>query len=117
VDGTAVLETTFVTAAGSARVFDCLPVVDGIAQLRPARKVLRVVEGVSGTVQFQAHLQPRPGYARIEPRLMLRGRLGWSYAWRNEALHVGTDVDMAAEGTALAGAFDVGALLQPVLRP
>jgi len=109
VDGTAVLETTFVTAAGSARVFDCLPVVDGIAQLRPAREVLRVVEGVSGTVQFQAHLQPRPSYARIEPRLMLRGRLGWSYAWRIEALHVGTDVDMAAEGTALAGAVDVGA--------
>ena len=52
IDGTAVLETTFETDGSSARIFDCLPVVDGIRQIRPMREVLRVVEGVGGPSLF-----------------------------------------------------------------
>ena len=39
IDSTAVLETTFETEGGSARIFDCLPIVDGIRQIRPMREV------------------------------------------------------------------------------
>ena len=55
IDGTAVLETTFETDGGSARIFDCLPVVDGIRQMRPMREVLRIVEGVRGTIFLCFH--------------------------------------------------------------
>jgi GH15 family glucan-1,4-alpha-glucosidase len=107
VDGTAVLETTFETEGGSARIFDCLPVVDGIRQMRPMREVLRIVEGVRGTIFFHASIDPRPDYARLAPSPELRRRLGWSYAWRNEILTVQTDIELAPKNSTLCGTFSV----------
>src|SRR5258706_9882054 len=95
VSGTAVLETMFETENGSARVFDCLPVLDGIKRLRPMREILRIVEGQTGTISFRASIDPRPNYARLEPKLKRAGRLGWSFSWYNEVLHVQTDIDLA----------------------
>src|SRR5271163_1653599 len=89
--GTAVLETIFETECGSARIIDCLPIVDGIRQMRPLREVLRIVEGITGAVLFHSCIDPHPDYARLAPRPRLRSRLGWSYVWRNEILHVQTD--------------------------
>ena len=88
IDSTAVLETTFETDGGSARIFDCLPIVDGVRQIRPMREVLRIVEGVRGTISFHASIAPRPDYARLASSPELRNRLGWFYAWRNEVLNV-----------------------------
>ena len=68
VEGTAVLETTFETEGGTARIFDCLPVVDGVRQIRPLREVLRIVEGVRGTISFRASIDPRPDYAKLPVR-------------------------------------------------
>ena len=62
---TAVLETTFETATGKARVFDCLPLLDGIHPMGPMRELLRIVEGVQGTVSFHAAIDPRQ---RVGPR-------------------------------------------------
>src|SRR6202048_1491557 len=107
VDGTAVLETTFKTESGSARILDCLPVVDGIRQMRPMREVLRIVEGVRGTIFFHASINPRPDYAGLAPSPKLRRRLGWSYAWRNEILTVQTDIDLAPRNSTLSGTFSV----------
>lgn len=107
VEGTAVLETTFETEGGSARIFDCLPVVDGIRQMRPMREVLRIVEGVRGIISFHASIDPRPDYARLAPRPKPRSRLGWSYAWRNEILNVQTDIELAPENSTVCGTFSV----------
>ena len=105
VEGTAVLETTFETATGSVRVCDCLPVVDGIRQMRPMRELLRIVEGVDGTVAFDVLVNPRPDYARLDTQPVFRPRLGWFYGWRNEVLHIQSGVELAANGTALRGTF------------
>ena len=43
---TAVLETTFETTTGSARLIDAMPVVEEPGNLRPLREVLRIVEGI-----------------------------------------------------------------------
>jgi GH15 family glucan-1,4-alpha-glucosidase len=74
IDSTAVLETTFETDGGSARVFDCLPIADGVRQTRRMREVLRIVEGVSGTISFHVSIAPRPDYARLARNPELRNR-------------------------------------------
>ena len=108
-DGTAVLETTFTTGAGVARVLDGLPILDGVVEMEPLREVLRVIEGVSGTVGFEVVVEPRPDYARAQPRLQRRGRLGWFCSWGHEVLHVGSEVDLHQDGAALRGTVAVAA--------
>ena len=107
IEGTAVLETIFETEGGSARIFDCLPIIDGIRQMCPMREVLRIVEGVRGIISFRASIDPRPDYARLAPRPKLRSRLGWSYAWRNEILNVRSDVELTSENSTVCGTFSV----------
>ena len=59
--GTLVLETEFVTATGVVRVTDCMPVRGA------APDVVRVVEGVSGTVELELELVLRFDYGRSVP--------------------------------------------------
>ena len=108
-DGTAVVETTFVTETGSARVLDCLPILDGIGTLRPEREILRIAEGISGSVEFRLVVDPRPDYARVEAKPACRFRLGWCYRWRNDILTVHAQASLVPEGTALIGRLTVGA--------
>jgi GH15 family glucan-1,4-alpha-glucosidase len=107
IDDTAVLETIFETEDGSARVLDCLPLLDGIASIRPMREVLRIVEGIKGTVPFAALVDPRPDYARTTARPRQRGRLGWAYLWNNEILNVHSDLDFSPRSTAVEAAFTI----------
>jgi GH15 family glucan-1,4-alpha-glucosidase len=58
---TNVLETTFTTASGSARVTDALLLPD--SGLPPGRELVRRVEGIAGEVPFRWSVQPRFGYA------------------------------------------------------
>jgi GH15 family glucan-1,4-alpha-glucosidase len=56
-----VLETEWVTESGSARVIDFMPIRD------EAPDVVRIVVGVSGTVQFRSELRIRFDYGRVVP--------------------------------------------------
>jgi GH15 family glucan-1,4-alpha-glucosidase len=68
-DGTLVLSTTWQTADGSARVLDFLAVdADDPAVAR--RQLVRVVEGLSGEVEFEAHVAPRFDYGAATPWLV-----------------------------------------------
>jgi GH15 family glucan-1,4-alpha-glucosidase len=58
---TLVLETEFDTEDGTVRVVDCMP----IRESHP--EVVRIVEGVSGTVQMRMDMAMRFGYGRIVP--------------------------------------------------
>ncbi len=97
IEGTAVLETTFRTSTGSARILDCLPVLDGIQQIRPLREVLRIVEGTTGNLSLRAVIDLKPDYARRAPRPRFRRQMGWSYAWHNEILHLNSNIDFAVD--------------------
>ena len=67
---TNVLETTFKTAGGTARVTDALLLpTSGLA---PTRELARRVEGLSGSVSMRWAVEPRFGYARDRTRIARR---------------------------------------------
>ena len=83
-DATAVIETTFETPTGSARLTDAMPIVTEDAGLHPLRELLRIIEGLQGEVAFEILWSPRPSYAQAAPSIRPRGQLGWACAWSDE---------------------------------
>jgi GH15 family glucan-1,4-alpha-glucosidase len=68
-DDTLVLETGFATDSGTVRIVDCMPIrTDGDPQ------VIRLVEGVSGTVEMTSTFVLRPNYGRAKPWLTPRNK-------------------------------------------
>jgi GH15 family glucan-1,4-alpha-glucosidase len=61
-----VLETTFRTAGGEARILDCFTMRAG-GQQNPHQQLLRTIEGVIGTVKLKIDIEPRLGYGAIKP--------------------------------------------------
>jgi GH15 family glucan-1,4-alpha-glucosidase len=69
--GTLVLETTFATDSGTVKVTDALAFAEGRRGhdlgLASPHELLRLVEGVSGTVEMALELAPRPEYGLVRP--------------------------------------------------
>ena len=81
--GTNVAETLFETATGKARLTDAFTVQEEETKkqaLFPDHELLRVVEGISGTVTFRLAYAPRPYYGKHAPRLQDRNQLGIHFA-------------------------------------
>ena len=108
---TAVLETTFKTITGSARLVDAMPIVEDARTLRPLRELLRFVEGIEGEVSFDVRWEPRPNYARVVASIKPRGALGWSCAWSDELflLHSEAALELKAHEKAVVGRIHVEA--------
>jgi GH15 family glucan-1,4-alpha-glucosidase len=106
VPGTNVLETTFHTADGVARLMDCLSLPD--RSLGPIREVARRVEGLAGSVPFAWSVEPRFGYATRDVRLSTRDGVPVAAAGR-DAVAVSSWGAGEAElgGEAISGAFEV----------
>jgi GH15 family glucan-1,4-alpha-glucosidase len=77
VEDTNVLETTFETAAGRARVLDCFAMREGGSRT-PYQQLLRVVEGIEGKVDFRVIIEPRFDYGALAP---------WFRHHEQEAVH------------------------------
>jgi GH15 family glucan-1,4-alpha-glucosidase len=69
--GTNVLETTFCTPAGAARVTDAMTLHD-TASLAPLRELVRVVDGLEGRVELRWRFAPRLDFGRRGLRLASR---------------------------------------------
>jgi GH15 family glucan-1,4-alpha-glucosidase len=69
--GTLVVETTFTTASGSVRLVDAMAFAEGQRHHdlgHDARhELLRLVEGIDGTVEVQLELAPRGEYGLVRP--------------------------------------------------
>jgi GH15 family glucan-1,4-alpha-glucosidase len=101
-DRSNVLETTYTTAAGRARVVEALTLAgDG---LEPGRELVRRIEGLSGEVEFELALQPRFDYGRRRPRLLVQDGSGYALD-RSDALVLlaWADAQLAVEGDAITG--------------
>ena len=68
VENTLVLETEWETPSGSVRVVDCMP-PRGMAP-----DLVRVVEGVGGTVEITSELAIRFDYGHVQPWIIVEGR-------------------------------------------
>jgi GH15 family glucan-1,4-alpha-glucosidase len=61
-----VLETTFETEDGEARILDCFTMRAG-REHKPHQQILRVIEGVKGRVELKLHVEPRFEYRTVKP--------------------------------------------------
>lgn len=61
-----VLETTFTADGGVARLIDCMPVREG-GEHHPYAQILRIVEGLEGSVELAIDVVPRFEYGTLEP--------------------------------------------------
>jgi GH15 family glucan-1,4-alpha-glucosidase len=65
-DQTLVLETTFQTETGRARLIDCFTMRRG-GEHNPHRQILRIIEGLRGSVEFRLDVVPRFDFGAIKP--------------------------------------------------
>src|SRR5919198_101997 len=97
-----VLETTFRTSSGSARVTDAMCLTD-MPRIAPLRELVRKVEGVSGEVRMRWRFEPRFGFAEHDTRLQRRGRRAFALH-KHDALAL--TVWGAGEGEERGGGFE-----------
>jgi alpha,alpha-trehalase len=111
-DDSLVLETTFVTDGGSVRLIDAMALdpredVHDLGVGAPGF-VLRLVEGIEGTVDMQVDYSPRPEYGLVLPVLIPKegGVLGRGGA---DVLALSGGFDLTAESSTARARFAVAA--------
>jgi GH15 family glucan-1,4-alpha-glucosidase len=106
-EDTLVLETTFRTEDGVARLVDCFAMRAGGRQ-RPHRQLLRIVEGVEGHVEMRLMVVVRFDYGELRPwtRPIDDGR--FVTVGSNDGLVIWSDTGLAAAGNHdIAATFSV----------
>jgi GH15 family glucan-1,4-alpha-glucosidase len=105
---TNVLETTYRTGDGVARVTEALTLQDG--GLLPWVELARRVEGIEGSVRLEWRLEPRFDWGRKQPRIVRRGGLLLAEGTGLQlAVHSWNAGEIEPEEDALAGSFELTA--------
>ena len=109
--GTLVVETTFTTESGSARLTDAMAFAHGqrgheLGHDAP-HEVLRSVEGLSGIVELVLELAPRPEYGLVKPLVRLED--GGARTFGVGRLAVRSDAPLDVENSTMTAAFEVAA--------
>jgi GH15 family glucan-1,4-alpha-glucosidase len=110
--GTLVIETTFTTPTGAVRLIDAMAFPEGqrghdLGRDAP-HEVLRLVEGVSGTVEMELELAPRPEYGLVQPLFRQQDGGGRTFGGPNQiAVTAGVPVEVA--DSTMRASFTVGA--------
>ncbi|MGH8728583.1 MAG: glycoside hydrolase family 15 protein [Burkholderiales bacterium] len=94
---TLVLITTFRTSSGEARLIDFFAMREG-GRTNPRRQLLRIIEGVSGQIEFHVRISPRFDYGAISPWINPCGENRFTAVASNEGLYISGDVPLALEG-------------------
>ena len=97
VGDTAVLETTFETGTGVARLTDLMPVASEAEKTRdlsPDHELLRRIECLAGTVDVDVLFDPRPDYGRVVPRLIDRKAFGLMCEHRGHVVALRSDIPL-----------------------
>jgi GH15 family glucan-1,4-alpha-glucosidase len=109
-DGTLVLATTLEGPGGSARLLDCMPFEDPLDPAAEHRMLLRVVEGLRGSIDIRFEVVPRFDYGEVAPWIRHHGRGVYSAIGGDDALVCACDAGLEPDGErALAATFTVRA--------
>src|SRR5919109_516162 len=108
--GTLVIETTFTTATGTVRLIDAMAFADGqrghdLGRDAP-HEVLRLVEGVSGSVEMAMELAPRPEYGLVSPLFRKEEGGGRTFGGPNQ-IAVSAGVPVEVEDSTMRATFTV----------
>jgi GH15 family glucan-1,4-alpha-glucosidase len=95
-EGTLVLETTFRTEDGAFRLIDCFVMRKG-GRDDPARQVVRVVEGVEGSVEVEVRVAPRFEYGVAIPWIRPYAGDHWCAFGGDDALVIAGDLPVELE--------------------
>jgi GH15 family glucan-1,4-alpha-glucosidase len=98
VGGTLVLETTLEGPGGAARLLDCMPLADPLDPAAEHRMLLRVVEGVRGSLDVRFDVVPRFDYGEVTPWIRHHGRGVYSAIGGDDALVCSCDGGLEPDG-------------------
>src|SRR5881398_2563677 len=110
--GTLVIETTFTTESGTARLIDAMTFAPGqrghdLGRDAP-HEVVRLVQGVSGTVELEMELAPRPEYGLVRPLFRMEGDGGRTFGGPNR-ITVRAGVPVEIDDVTMRASFTVSA--------
>ncbi len=107
-EDTLVLETTVLGPAGEAKLLDCFT-LQGNPRETERRQILRVIEGVRGSVEFGVRVAPRFDYGQVRPWIRRHGHRLHSAIGGNDALLIWCEQELEEDPEhELVGAFPVG---------
>ena len=102
------LETRLTGSAGEAKLLDCFVIRD-VAGDTDERRILRVIEGVRGSLEFEIRVAPRFDYGQVRPWIRRHGHRLHSTIGGNDALLVWCDQELAEDPAhELVARFAVG---------
>jgi GH15 family glucan-1,4-alpha-glucosidase len=108
-DETLVLETTFHADGGVARLYDFYALPSSTPEY-PHRQLIRILEGVSGSVEFDLRIVPRFDYGSLMPWIRQEGVRVYSAIGGNDGLLISADAEIwPSDEHALGGSANVHA--------
>jgi GH15 family glucan-1,4-alpha-glucosidase len=110
--GTLVLETIFTTGTGSVRLTDSMAFAEGQRHhaigLDAPHEILRLVDGIEGSVEMRFELAPRPEYGLVRPLLRATPDGGRTFGGPNQ-IAVNTGIPVEVADSTMAASFTVSA--------
>jgi GH15 family glucan-1,4-alpha-glucosidase len=107
-DDSLVLETSVSGPTGEAKLIDCFT-LQGDPVSTERRQILRVVEGVRGSVEFAVRVAPRFDYGQVRPWIRRHGHRLHSAIGGNDALLIWCEQELEEDPQhELVGRFPVG---------
>jgi GH15 family glucan-1,4-alpha-glucosidase len=107
-DDTLVLETTMLGPSGEAKLLDCFT-LQGDPLETDRRQILRVIEGVRGSVELRVRVAPRFDYGQVRPWIRRHGHRLHSAIGGNDALLIWCEQELEEDPQhELVGRFSVG---------
>lgn len=94
---TMILETHFRTASGEAILYDFFSMRRGGAY-SPYKQILRILEGVKGTLEFQLDIAPRFDYGAIKPWIRRYKKIAFSALGGSTGLLISGDMSPDFKG-------------------
>jgi GH15 family glucan-1,4-alpha-glucosidase len=106
--GTLVIETVFSTDAGAVRLTDALTFAQGQRGhelgLDAPHQLLRSVEAITGSVELEMELAPRPEYGLVRPLLRVTDSAARTFGGPNQ-IALSSEVPLSVEDATLRSAF------------